>query len=114
MKLSEAIEKRIEDLWEEWKRYLKPKGKHRFQEQLRELAQMGMTDNLPLRVEVDGYHEFEQWQSALGSVIRRVKVKEIGFELGIAYVGRLTDPVNAAMVTLSSPQKIKKRILRRS
>lgn len=52
---------------------------------------------LPQIVEVDDYHEFEEYARIFRLITTGVKVKEIGFTgsyLGIAYSGKLTDARN--------------------
>ena len=56
-----------------------------------------MKVNLPCRIEVNNYHEFDDFQDKLRNVIPGVKVKEVGFNydedyVGVVYVGRFRDP----------------------
>ena len=56
--------------------------------------------NLPQRIAVDDYHEFDSIQDLLCDT--GIKVKEVGFiapeYIGILYVGRLRDPDNRNLV----------------
>ena len=56
-----------------------------------------MKINLPARIEVMDYHEFDSLLEALKQIIPGIKVKEIGCVgnyIGIAYVGNLQEIKN--------------------
>lgn len=60
---------------------------------------------LPIRLEIDDYHQFDDIRDNFCKLVTGIKVKEIGFNgnyIGIAYSGKLTDKKNADMI-----QKIK-------
>jgi hypothetical protein len=57
-------------------------------------ATMNISVNLPLRIDVDDYHEIESIGELLKKLNPRIKVKELGCNgryVGIAYIGTLND-----------------------
>lgn len=62
---------------------------------------MKLEINVPVQVEVRDYHQFDDIKDNIKLLSKQLKVKELGCNgnyIGIIYVGRLTDPVNAEMV----------------
>ena len=63
---------------------------------------MKLTIELPIRLEVSDYHDFEEISRCYRLLNPNIKVKEIytdkSLYLGIAYTGKLTDPENQKMI----------------
>lgn len=60
-----------------------------------------MMVNIPARIGVGDYHEFDTYRAVLIQLIPGVKVKEIGYAgeyVGIVYEGNLKDKLNASLV----------------
>jgi hypothetical protein len=64
---------------------------------------MKVVIDLPIRIDVSDYHEFYELRNHFRQLNPIIKVKEIGeiggYYSGIAYIGKLTDPENARIVT---------------
>jgi hypothetical protein len=60
-----------------------------------------MMVNIPARIGVADYHEFDTYQAVLRQLIPSVKVKEIGFAgeyVGMVYEGNIKDKLNASLL----------------
>jgi hypothetical protein len=61
---------------------------------------MKVVIDLPIRIDVSDFHEFDEYRNHFRKLNPIIKVKEIGGHYsGIAYIRELTDPENARIVT---------------